>query len=213
MLRYLGPQLWAAGKVGRIYYPGFCQPTTELQTAFPKIHLRPPPEGQVGLSAIRYIFGAEKRAAISNKEPGIVRIIIGDPPRKILSTKIAEVRFSPMDQYNADPAIGAIQEVMKYERAMRRLNVTMPLEPTILPVTPPMAGLPHLPPVLKDVTMDRALSTRRLATTWNGIVLYGACSKSHSLLRDVCGRGSVSRINGRQRSPEPRGRHTPETRP
>lgn len=44
-------------------------------------------------------------------------------------------------------------------------------------VVHPADGLPHLPPVLTDVTMDQALDL--VSGTFRGVVLYGFCASAN----------------------------------
>jgi hypothetical protein len=88
-------------------------------------------------------------------------------------------------QYNPQIAIGAVQNAEEVRAAMRKLNVHVP--PTVISilVQQPGEGLPHLPTRLTNVTVDEALD--EVATTFEGIVLYGACTQPRLFDLDFTG--------------------------
>ncbi len=179
VLKYLWPVLERAGKVGRVYYRAICQPVQDVPIAFPKMDVEPPPASARSPSAaVRYIFRNEKDVTIAEDSRGVVRANIGKAPSEILNTRISNLHLNPMEQYNYYEAISAIMGSMEARAAMRRLKISNPPVPVIMPEVRPMAGLPHLPESLGEVTIDRALDS--VATTFNGIVLYGACAKTRS---------------------------------
>lgn len=176
LLRYIWPALKAANKSGRIYYTAVCQSYDKSPiVAFPRFEVLPPLKGETGQAAVRDVFRSDQDVTVTEHERGIVRIRIGNVPDAILDTKISALTFGSLSQYNSTLAIGAIESNSEVQAAMRKLGVQVPLKVYNMLVIQPAAGLPHLPPTLTDVTVDQALDI--VATTFKGIVMYGACRK------------------------------------
>jgi hypothetical protein len=60
---------------------------------------------------------------------------------------------------------------------MHKLGVFSPPIPTNELLVQPAEGLPHIPRLMTNVTMDEALGF--VARAFRGIVLYGACTEQH----------------------------------
>ena len=58
---------------------------------------------------------------------------------------------------------------------MKELHIGRPTQPYSLRVPPPSEERTHLPAEISNLTLDQALDM--VAATWNGIILYGACSE------------------------------------
>ena len=172
---YLSPALASAGKAGRIYYEAACPPSEYSHLALPQIEVRPPLANATGLAAVRSIFGDAKDVLVVEDSLGIVRVRIGKFPDAILRTRISTLRLKPMEQYDTFLAILALQNAPEVRSAMKELHVVVPAIPFIMPAVMPAEGLPHIPPELKNVTMDQALDI--VAKTWGNIVAYGACTE------------------------------------
>jgi len=185
VLKYLWPALKSAGKAGRIYYQATCQPDEIFPVAFPHIDAQPPSEGQAGLAAIQEIFRNNKDAKVTKGPSGIVRIMIGKIPTAILRTRISVLTLDPLDQYNPQLAIVAVEQAKEVQASMRHLSVRVPPILFDMLVAQPAEGLFHLPTALTKVTMDQALD--QVATTFQGIVLYAACSRPRLFDLDFTG--------------------------
>ncbi len=170
---YLWPVLASAGKAGRIYYEAICPPTADFPLAFPPIKVRAPKA--TGLAAVRSVFRDEKDVLVAEDPSGIIRVRIGRVPDVILRTRITTLSLKPTEQYNSYQAISAIENAREVRTAMEELHLVVPVRPLDMPFVLPAEGLPHLPPELSNVTMDRALDM--VARTWGGIVFYGACTE------------------------------------
>jgi hypothetical protein len=109
------------------------------------------------------------------EESGIIRIRIGNMPDAILRTRISLIKLKPMEQYNPDPAMAAIEETKEVKTAMRRLGFQSPVVVASGPLAVPEEEFLHLPTSIRNVTMDEALDL--IAKTFKGIVIYGACAR------------------------------------
>jgi hypothetical protein len=67
-----------------------------------------------------------------------------------------------------------MENAPEVQSAMRELNIRIPARPLSIGIAQPADGLPHLPSVITNVTMDQALDL--VAKTFRGIVLYEFCS-------------------------------------
>jgi hypothetical protein len=175
VLSELLPVLNSAGKSGRIYYQATCPPDEHFPLTFPQTDVRPPSRNENALAAVRSMFRAEKRATVTEDKAGIIRVKIGAIADTILQTRIAALHFDQESQYNYLLAIGAIIKTPEVQLIMGELKVRVPARPYNIQVAQPAEGLPHLPSVITNTTMDQALDT--IARTWGGVVLYGACTR------------------------------------
>jgi hypothetical protein len=174
VLKYLVPALSSAGKAGLLYYSGAYDAKSSDPVPFPLLELQAPSKSETGLAAVREIFQSDKNVTVSEEPSGIITIRVGDISPEILETKISLLRLDRTEQYSPGDAITAIEKTKDVEASMRRFR----LRPTLNlggQVVQPAEGLPHLPPSMKNVTVDQALGS--IAETFRGIVVYGVCAQ------------------------------------
>lgn len=175
LLTLLRPALRTAREDGRVYYGGTYPANTGEIVPFPVLQIEAPPTGDLGLVAVRDIFRAQSGVTIGER-PGIIAVTIGDPTLAVLSTKIRMLSLTPVEQYNPTLAINAIEATNEVGAGMQQLRFKTPqITLSEQLVTQPARGLPHLPPSMKDLTLDQALDS--VARTFKGIVFYGACEE------------------------------------
>ena len=177
VLQHLGPALTSGGGACRIYYSTACEARDEGIPS-PEVKARPS-ERKTGLSALRDIFGNDKRVKVSQDQSGMIRIMIGQPVSTLLRTRIHSLHFNVVEQYNGELAVWAVLNSKEVEAAMRGLGLSVPVIVFGGAVNVPEEGrsLRHLPASLNNVTADRALDV--IARTFGGIVLYQTCSKGN----------------------------------
>ncbi|HZW87311.1 MAG TPA: hypothetical protein VFF41_07635 [Gallionella sp.] len=176
ILKYLWPALKSAKKAGRIYYYAACQPNDNDPVQFPRISAQPPSISNTGLAAVQEMFEKDKSVKVTEGQPGIISIRIGNVPDAILRTKISLLALQPRDQYNDFLALRAIENTKEVQAAMRKRGVRT-VSPIVINMimVEPAEGAPHLPSSMTNVTVDQALDL--VAKTFRGIVLYGACMR------------------------------------
>ena len=177
--KYLKPIVFSSGKAVRLNYRADCHVGNDIvgqeSIPFPATKVRPPSEEKSGLAAIQEIF-ADDRNVVVTEDAGVVRIRIGIVPTAVLQTKLPFLSFNRTDQYNPEEALGTIIISKEVKAAMSSLRITT--APTVAgQLTDPVKGLPHLPPVIRKVTVDQALDN--IAKIWagEGIVMYGICDE------------------------------------
>ncbi len=175
VLKCLEPVI-SSGKAIRLYYRAACHPTTDFArddpVPFPSTRVHPAPQGKTELD--REIFQNEKNVIVTEEPAGIIRIRIGKVPTAILQTKLSSLTLDRLQQYNPRDAIAALENTREMEMATRSLGMAEPVK-LAGTVAEPQENLPHLPAVIKDVTVEQALDL--VAKTWagEGIVIYGVC--------------------------------------
>lgn len=184
MLKYLWPALIADGAAGSIYYSTVCGDAKD-SLPFPEVVTEPPSPGNVGLTAIREIFSKDKNVKVSRDRSGMIRITIGEgehatpqttigkPQRTLLQTRIHSLQLDRREQYTAGLAVLKITCAKEFVLAVGNLGLEYPLTTYSMVVNEPEKGLPHLPAVVKNMTLEQALD--RVAKTFGGIILYGTC--------------------------------------
>jgi hypothetical protein len=172
VFEHLQPVLNANALAGRLYYEGMCKTGGERDIWFPEIETTASPIG-TGLAAVRGVF--VPRISVEDARNGLVRITIGNVPRALLSTRLARVKLTPEDRYNALLAVRTIESAPEARDAMEMTGFNSPITTMSFPITMPAPGLPHLPEEMMDVTLDEALDM--VARTFGGVVLYGACDR------------------------------------
>jgi hypothetical protein len=175
-LDYLLPVVYSSGKAVRVYYRAACHAGTEDRVPFPAVRVQSPSKDKTGVAAVREIFENDKNVTVTEEPVGTIRIWIGQVPTDFLQTQLSSVTFDPLQQYNPRDAIAAIESTKEVELAIRSLRLTEPLK-LASTVAEPEKDLPHLPAVIKDLTMEQALDL--IAKTWagEGIVIYGVCAE------------------------------------
>ena len=185
VLKYLWPALKQAKKAGRISYVTACQADVNYPAPFPKINVEPPAKGVFGLAAVREIFQYDTNIEVTEKRSGLIMVKIGNAPSGILGTKISSITFWPIERYNPQLAISAIEGSEDVRAAMRKLDIHAASRVSNQGIVMPANGLPHLLGALTKVTMDQALDL--VAHTFGGIVVYAACSNSNLYTIDFTG--------------------------
>jgi hypothetical protein len=174
VLKYLWPALNYGEKVGRIYYSAACQPNNNLVVSFPRLDVRPPSNGKIGIAAVRDIFRNEKDVSVKEAGPGIIRVRIGSVSDTLLRVRISNLVLTPEEQYNYWLAIFKIENAPEVQSVMQKLKIRTPARVIGIGIMHPADGLPHLPGVITNVTMDQALDL--VAKTFRGVVLYESCT-------------------------------------
>lgn len=177
LLRHLRPVLESTGAAGRLYYGGECWTKLGDGISFPQLELEPPSKEAIGLAAVRHIFSKSKEAMITEGRSGVIGIRIGDVSDDLLKTKIDMLTLKPIERYNFQRAIMAIQRAREIQAKMRKLGMEEPVTILHEHIIDPAPGLPHLPAFMKDMTMDEALD--RVARTFGGLVIYGECTSAN----------------------------------
>jgi hypothetical protein len=172
-------------KVGRIYYRGSCLQDANLGISFRQLNVRPAPVGKSGVAAIRYMLRDEQNISVEEDDTGVVRIRIGRVSDAIPHIRIPRLTLSPLEQYNAWSAIGAVQSASEVRSAMHDLHIRTPIRFTNMILVRPAEGLPHLPKVVTDATVDQVLDI--IAKTFHGTILYKTCAPPDQYQIDFAG--------------------------
>jgi hypothetical protein len=173
VLRYVRPVLQSSGAAALIYYHTDCQADDDYPIPFPKLVLRTPRVHATGVLDIRDIFRSSKQVSVADAEPRLVHIIIGSVPEALLDTEISSLVLRPGEQYDVQSAFRAIEDTVEFQQTLRKLGMRGIPRPYNLPVQSPVAGLPHLPASLTNITVDHALDT--IAKKFDVIVVLGYC--------------------------------------
>jgi hypothetical protein len=171
VVNYLRPVL--VGGAARVDYAGVCPGSDKL--LLPDVAVQAAPQGTTGITAVRDIFRDDPQVTEMQDRSGMLRITIGTVSTTVLQTTIPSLTLSPPAQYTPRDAVYAIAMTANNYAKEHRLNFG--IAETVLDVIArgPAKGDPHLPPVMKNVTVDEALNS--VAKTFKGIVLYGSCKK------------------------------------
>lgn len=174
LLNQLLPVLKPHGGAGRISFSGICSGGKFPFPMFPKVSAMPTQQRDE-VAAVRDIFRNSKGVAVLGDRSGVIRITIGQPPAVLLQTQLNSLRFSTDEQYNGWRAVGAILNAKEVQAAMHKVGFEKGVKMDIGPITVPEPGrpLPHLPALIKNMTMDNALDL--VAKTFGGIVIYETC--------------------------------------
>lgn len=176
VLEALRPIIRASNKTIRVYYRAAACPTNgdDDPVPFPSVKLRPA-KANAGVAAVREIFGDDRNVAVKEEPPGTIRVWIGKVTTTVLQTKLTSVDLSPWERYNQSMAIAAIRDTKELQGGARALRLMAVADSGGL-VARPAKGLPHLPAVIRDVTVDQALDL--VASTFRNVVVFGMCSNS-----------------------------------
>jgi hypothetical protein len=176
VLHQVLPALRSTNNVGRIYYEANCHPgDLEFPIPFPRVDVLPPLQGATGVDVVRSIFRKEKENVLVEKVGPIIQMRFGKAPEAILRTRIRQLNLDPVAQYNPSEVINRMLNSPDVQAAMAELHLETPQRIYSMILTQPAEGLPHLPAQILNITMDQALDM--IATTWSGVVLYGACTQ------------------------------------
>jgi hypothetical protein len=185
-LRQLWPMLDHGEKVGRVYYRGRCLQDANLGISFRQLDVRPAPVGKSGVAAVKFMHRDEKDISVED-DTGVIRIRIGRVSDAILHIRIPRLTLSPEEQYNAWAAIWAVQNASEVQTAMRDLHIRTPNHVIDMILVRPAEGLPHLPNVVTDATVDQVLDI--IAKTFHGTILYETCAPPEQYDIDFAGAG------------------------
>lgn len=168
------------GKPARIYLAATCAPGNasvddvlngNMTFTYPDVNIDLSREPLTGVSSIRYILRNDAQATVGQGPSGITRITVGDVSTAILQTKISRLALSKYGQYTA---LSAVEELLRAQELLNaELRTHVRLRNHLIDHLVGWGSGPHLPPLLRDVTIDQALDA--IAQTFNGIVLYGNC--------------------------------------
>jgi len=169
--------LRATGYTGILAYSGGCQVVNGLPfVALPKIAVHQT-ESNVALQAMHQVFRGNTNVTVAEGRNKIILITIGDPLTAILKTRIPVLQLAPLAQYNPALAIGAVEATREVEEATARLKLHTPPIVFQMLLEKPSNGLPHLPHINKNVSVEQVLSL--IATTFNGMIVFGTCARSN----------------------------------
>jgi hypothetical protein len=147
---------------------------------FPEVSAHPPNSATVA-AAVKEIFQNDSKVRVEGSGP-IIRIRIGRPSTRILKIRIQELRFGPLQRFNGDLAVVAVLDSREVRSVIQREAIRMPVYISAGASARPDPSLPHLPKVVRGVTVDQVLDL--IVATFKGIVVYGACSTPESLNLD-----------------------------
>jgi hypothetical protein len=185
VLKYVWPVLKSAGKVGRIYYRAVCPSNNPELVAFPEVAVRPPASNETGRAAIQDMFRSSEHTIVTEDKSGLIRIKLGTVSGEILKTRISTLKLDPKSQYNDMVAIGRIKGTREVKYRESELNMRSPKRPYNYITIQPADGLPHVPAIMTNITMEAALDV--VALTFKGIVLYGECPRGDVYQIDFIG--------------------------
>jgi hypothetical protein len=83
--------------------------------------------------------------------------------------------MAPIIRYNPRLALAGVVDAREVQVEMARLGLRASPAFSEGLVQEPMRGVPHLPPVMKNVTVEQVLSST--AVTFKGVVVYGTCTQ------------------------------------
>lgn len=188
----LAPVLTSTGSAARLYFTTQCSMEHDSfaederpYPAFPQLSLAHSSANVPPLEAVRDMLRNQQDTAVTEDQSGLMRITLGAVPTALLKTRIARLTFTPIERWNPDPAIWAIEGAPEIKVAMRTLNLQLPRLRVIDILLGPTGDekSPHLPSTLEGVTMDQALDA--VATSFRQLVIYGEC-------RQPNGQGTIS---------------------
>ncbi len=184
VLDHVRPVLRSAGLSAVVYYRGACRGRSHDLVPFPAVKLRNPSTGGAGLPAVREIFRDDRGVVVTQAQPGVIRIRVGEVPDQILRTKISHLALGPAGQYDATSALYELLSAADFRAALRRNQFqALPVYPPLVNlVNLPGAAVPHLPRVMKELTVDDILQS--VAKTFKGVVLFGGCERPRLLSID-----------------------------
>jgi hypothetical protein len=174
ILNYLDSVLTVSSASVRLSYSTKCTAGAEIPP-IPPLRLRAPSGPDTGYSAVRMIFEGSENVVVSKNVDGIITIKMGTVRDDLLRAHIHILRLPPTAQYNPGSAIDALENTVEVQSAMDSLGLRPSSVFRIGPIRSPGSGKPHIPPVLKNVTVDQVLDL--LAKTFRGIVTYGVCTQ------------------------------------
>lgn len=157
----------------RLSYVATCTADTNLPP-IPSLVLDEASQSSLDLRAGQEIFRRDRDVKVTESARGIVRIQIGNVPKKLLMTRIRELKLRPIDQYYPDLVIAALENSTEMRRAMNALHLRPSSVLYMYLRGAPQPGMRHLSSVSHDMTVDQVLD--ELAAVFKGVVVYGVCT-------------------------------------
>jgi hypothetical protein len=173
----------------RLDYNSDCESNDADLVPLPKLTLQMLPRNKGGLPAIKELFRNDNNVVVTDNQQGLIRIRIGNPSTRVLETTIAKLRLSPIEQYNPNLIVGAIENSADMRVAMRKLGMRPVVRIFSYALVQPTEGLPHFPNAVTNLSVERLLD--KIAITFNEGIIYGACARNH--LFDISLTSSFSR--------------------
>lgn len=165
----------------RVYYGNRCTSSEISPNEVPDVILEPA-ETPPPLENLQWLRNAlsPQGALVGQRPSGIVTVQVGSVPRAVLETTIAVIRLTPMEQYSPLAAIEAIDNTPEVRHAMAaaRMQFARADADYLMAPMPPNPGAPHLPPIIRNLTVDQALDL--VASTFTVTVLYDVCTWPHN---------------------------------
>jgi hypothetical protein len=162
--------------VGRIDYQAVClsQPT---RLSFPSIDTHALSHGENGLIAFQQMFNGDKDVAVTEVYPGVIRIGIGHVPESLLQTKISNLTITADEQSDYHAVLRALRSNEAVKAEIKRLGFQHANYIDIYPTSLLPSRQPQFPLSMHHVSVEQVLD--RIALTFKGVVLYGACENRH----------------------------------
>jgi hypothetical protein len=175
LMSFLRLALQQAGAPVRLDYSATCPDRRNELIPFPKITIKPPMRGAVGLKAVREIFQREPSTTVDRAANGTIWISIGDIPRALLRARISSLELTPLEQYNPMLAVVAAEKTNDMRLLMAKLGVHPAVVVADYLLNQPGSIAEHLPASVSNVTFDQFLDL--IATEFRGVVIYGTCDQ------------------------------------
>jgi hypothetical protein len=121
------------------------------------------------------IFEGNQNVAVTKNVDGIITIKMGTVRDDLLHAHIHVLRLQLTAQYDPRSVIAALANTVEMQSAMDSLDLRPSSVFHIGLAQSPGSGRPHVPAVLKNVTIDQVLDL--VAKTFRGIVTYGVCTQ------------------------------------
>jgi hypothetical protein len=162
--------------VARFYFDGAdCSSSDAFGVPFPKMISQPAAANTSALASVRSVFEHDDRVTVTERPPGLIDIRVGGFSNALLQTRIQRLELTPDQQYNGEDAIFAILDYRTIRAAETAMGLSEPGGFDEHLVVMPEHSQPHLPPTLRDMTLDQALDL--FATRFGDIVVFANCRK------------------------------------
>jgi hypothetical protein len=163
-----------AGTSVRFSYAASCNATSSLPP-IPPIRFSTPPSRLTGVGAVRAIFHSDDNVIVTEGPGGIAKVSVGKVPTNLLRTRIALLRLQLIEQYNVSTVIDALESTKEMQGAVKSSGLYIVPLLHIQLLGRPVLGAPHVPAILRDVTIGQVLDL--VARTFRGVlVTYGVCT-------------------------------------
>lgn len=174
---YLPTVLRPSGGAARVNYAGTCEGQVSRPgiVLMPRVYASPAPQGSTGITAVQQIFRNDPQVTVTQDRSGIITITVEHTSTTALRTKIPALTLDSESQYFAYFALAQIASELNRYAEQHGLHFGTAASTFDHIVGYPVAGAPHLPPSMRNVTLDEALDS--VAQTFKSIVLYGTCTQ------------------------------------